>query len=253
MCRLRAAPIPRIRISGIPLVLLLAFFLKGSATPEQETSQDTVIPPRVEMLGVGLREHEWPEVHSGEKWWGLYETEPGFYELIQTTITVAEQFDACLDAHVPHILIDQEKAPLFMVRGLSRFSAGPVKTASRYRRLMPGEAFHAYHFRPHYDVVFALGNVVGPRHPIVKDYTINVREQLRSDGLVQEVIRIPETSVEEEFPVVVWIGDLDRDGRMDLLIDAQPYPGGPLILFLSSLAEEGEIVGKAAELIHRSC
>lgn len=238
----------------LTLTLFFAFLLRGSAWSEQQMSQDTAIPSStVEMLGVGRCEPEWPQVHSGEKWWGLYETEPGFFELILTTITVEDQFDACMNAHIPHILIDQEKNPMFMVRGLDRFSGGPVKTSSKYRCLMPGEVIYERLFHPHSATLFALGNVVGPQHPTVKGYTINVRDGYFREGHVQEILRIPETSFQEEFPVIRWIGDLDRDGRLDILIDAQPYPGGPMILFLSSLADEGEIVGKAAELIHRSC
>ncbi|MEH6459845.1 hypothetical protein [Chitinimonas sp. JJ19] len=41
-----------------------------------------------------------------------------------------------------------------------------------------------------------------------------------------------------------WAGDLDGDGRLDLLLD-QDQARGKLVLYLSSLAQAGELVGEA--------
>lgn len=246
-------------VANICLMLMFAPFLTCATAEEAQKEQEESAAPQIEMLGVGFREPEWPDAKSGEKWWGLFETDDGKYELVETTISVSERTDDCTDESIPFISIKDKRYPLFLARGSNRFKTGCVDTVplpkgvDGYPRLLPGEQYHVNQCRPFYDVLFALGNVVGPRYPRVKDYTLNIREQMREDGIVQELLHVPDTDTEEPFPTINWIGDLDRDGRMDLLVDAQPYPGGPLVLFLSSFAEKGEILHKVAELMRRSC
>jgi hypothetical protein len=52
-----------------------------------------------------------------------------------------------------------------------------------------------------------------------------------------------QTSVKPE-EYLVWAGDLDGDGKLDLIIEFD-YHGTNRVLFLSTLAKEGELVGRA--------
>jgi hypothetical protein len=55
-------------------------------------------------------------------------------------------------------------------------------------------------------------------------------------------------------PEVFFAGDLDHDGRLDLMIDiAKHYNAWHPALFLSSAAEEGALVGRVAELMTTGC
>lgn len=46
----------------------------------------------------------------------------------------------------------------------------------------------------------------------------------------------------------MWAGDLERDGKVDVLVDVREHESNRhYILYLSSAAKEGELVGKAAE------
>jgi hypothetical protein len=46
---------------------------------------------------------------------------------------------------------------------------------------------------------------------------------------------------------IQWAGDLDRDGRLDLLVTfSEKYSYHPLVLLLSSAARRGDLVGEAA-------
>lgn len=255
-----SAPLPEDRPAEQPsgfgryvALLTVAALLTGWPMP-LGTALDEATPEstRIEMLGTHFTYPEWPEAHSGEKWWGLYETTEGEYALIETTITISEEYDACLDTQATFISIDQEKPPVFLVRGSDRFTAGPVNTVAGYTRLLPGDSKECmFKESSQRFQILALGTAVWQKYPRINDYTINI---LKNDGRIfQEVLRVPETSTAEEFPVIWWMGDLDRDGELDLLIDEQPYPGGTLILYLSSEAGVGEIVAKVAELVHASC
>lgn len=53
---------------------------------------------------------------------------------------------------------------------------------------------------------------------------------------------------------VIWAGDLDGDGKLDLLVDvSNHYNGGDTALYLSSKARNGELVGQAAKLQTVGC
>ena len=58
----------------------------------------------------------------------------------------------------------------------------------------------------------------------------------------------------DAWPHLRWAGDIDRDGRLDLLIDmTDHYNVSAPTLFLSTQAKDGELVGAAAELRSVGC
>jgi hypothetical protein len=60
--------------------------------------------------------------------------------------------------------------------------------------------------------------------------------------------------VDVGLPALRWAGDLDGDGKLDLLIDVSAHPAETqLELFLSSHAAPGELVGRAATLSKTNC
>jgi len=53
-------------------------------------------------------------------------------------------------------------------------------------------------------------------------------------------------------PALLWAGDVDRDGRLDLLLDlSDRYDLGATSLFLSTAAGAGELAGRAVTLTKR--
>lgn len=54
-------------------------------------------------------------------------------------------------------------------------------------------------------------------------------------------------------PYVEWVGDLDRDGRLDVLLNEASDNVLHWSLFLSSKAKPGELAGKVAELVMTGC
>ena len=52
---------------------------------------------------------------------------------------------------------------------------------------------------------------------------------------------------DDAYPRVIWAGDLDRDGKIDLFMNsARHYQIIEYTLFLSSAAKDEEIVGQVA-------
>jgi hypothetical protein len=89
-----------------------------------------------------------------------------------------------------------------------------------------------------------------------KRYTVRLerlREDLTdahvvlSDGMVRQVLYSTESFVDDPHFFVEWAGDLDRDGRLDLVVNlSRKYSVHPHRLLLSSKATKSELVGEAA-------
>ena len=68
-----------------------------------------------------------------------------------------------------------------------------------------------------------------------------------SEGGRRQVLYSAEGFVDEPHYEVVWAGDLDRDGQLDLIVNLhRKYSWHPYRLLLSSLRSNGQLVGDAA-------
>jgi hypothetical protein len=71
-----------------------------------------------------------------------------------------------------------------------------------------------------------------------------------SDGTATQVLYATDGFVDEPHYEVEWAGDLDRDGRLDLVVNlSRKYSIHPHRLLLSSKARRGELVGEAAVFV----
>jgi hypothetical protein len=68
-----------------------------------------------------------------------------------------------------------------------------------------------------------------------------------SHGLVsQELFSLPEGG-NDPYITILWIGDIDGDGKPDLYLNTSwHYNVSHKVLWLSSLAHQGQLVGVAA-------
>jgi hypothetical protein len=122
---------------------------------------------------------------------------------------------------------------IFVVRGLKTFSPGPIQWAriinKRPTRSTP--------------VIMAAGG---------RKYTLKLKSidggtnEVLSDGSNEQII-VELLEDDANAPEVIWAGDLDRDGRLDFLIDAGEQAGWmvppSLVLLLSSA--NAEVAGTA--------
>ena len=76
---------------------------------------------------------------------------------------------------------------------------------------------------------------------------------LRHGSVSQVIYRMPEF-VDEGHLQLAFAGDLDGDGKLDLIMSNSPkYSYYPLTLYLSTAAKPGELVGEAAQADRYSC
>lgn len=205
---------------------------------------------------------ELADVEAGP-WMGLYRTATG-YHLAPTELAL-EPFRDAGAGDGPHertgisvSATSTREQPLFLVQGGTSWEAGPVQTAlGEGGLLQPGERLGLDRGAGDADLVVAYGSVqadvIDPSTPIYEDYRLQLVAV--DDG---RPVRTQELAWSEAFdlsrvPSLWFAGDLDRDGRLDLVLDLAPEEGEELVLFLSSAAAPGELVAEVAWRRNTGC
>ena len=232
------------------LVLGISFLLVYGAVNavqgEVESRETSVLAalrqPEVRILQVGEFFCE-ITAEPNKVWLGLYPTKSG-HNLMPTTVRVDAFYDPAIgdDEDVTgatRVSVPGQNAPLFLIKGLDSLKAGMVKTLFSGR--LPLER----------SLEFTLDNE--------STYTIAAFEGLESNsGSVDyrvELVKGSRSQVICSFDrsdaavtYLLWAGDLDRDGQLDMLIDTVcDYNASGPMLFLSSLAEDGDLLQMVAQ------
>ncbi len=198
----------------------------------------------VQLLIPGKYSYAVTNAKSGEEWFGLYELTDGYF-LVKTHITVAKpkQNDS---PDAKEISTDQKENARFLVNGLLSLSEGFVKTV--YSGVFPLEINKALNFtfnRTNYNIV-AKGQQTGED---IQNYELGIYK----DQNYQRIVLRPKTIL-EGLPIVLWVGDLDRDNMPDVLIDMKDKSNiSEPTLFLSSAAGKGEIIHRVAYFESGGC
>jgi len=219
----------------------------------------------IEILLTGTWHGDEVTVEPGPDWWGIFPEGDGFtLQLAPVTMTLEE--DGIVDEPGAmtgkKVTVPQEAVPVLLVRGLANPQQGPVAIADSQvfgGFVYPGQvqylALPEPNSRPSLRLT-ALG-VAREREEFpdvaVYDYSLRLYAGSGASTVTQNIVRIPELDGDGR-PHLVWAGDLDRDGRIDLVFNlTDHYNVSHMALFLSSAAKEGEFVGKVAEWITTGC
>ncbi|MCZ6680381.1 MAG: hypothetical protein O7E52_24385 [Candidatus Poribacteria bacterium] len=234
--------------TSIPLTKLAVVSPSEEMAPrlpsESEPSKSS--QPEVQMLMAGEFHCGDISAQSGDIWFGLYPTQDG-YELIPAPITVEAIYDPIVDGEGEmtgkKVSVVGTTEPLFLVKGLKTLKRGPVKT------LLPGSAGLA----PGKSANFTFDNRV--RYHLAafgeKDNSSGFKnyELELFQGESSQII-LSYRSTNDAVPYLLWAGDLDRDGQLDLLIDAtNHYALSAPTLFLSSAAQDNRLLAQVAALM----
>lgn len=189
------------------------------------------VPGRGEILFTGSFHGDEVKARSGETWLCLMATETGD-ELKTCTVDVKTVFDPIMDENTGReVSIRDGGEAMLLVRNIHGLKPGPVRT------FFSG----TWSLRPE-NGSLGLGSEMqlemgreGVWHTV----------EFRAGSTRKQVLWRNEY-VGDGSPLLHWAGDLDRDGKLDLLIDVTDHDNlSRRALFLSSLAKEGELVGLA--------
>jgi len=220
---------------------------------------------------------EWPgqgiSAESGTDWWGIFPDGDGF-TLQHAPVTITLVHDSMMDREREmtgrKVTIPQESTPVLLIKGLKEPAEGPILSATlepldwpseqstRLRQnafLFPGQS-HRLTLPTDKVRLTAVGTAhedPESRYVYLENYQINMYRGEDEKAVSQALTTIPRMGDLGE-PYLIWAGDIDRDGKIDLIYDlTDHYIKTHLALFLSSAAKEGELVGLVAEWKWSSC
>jgi hypothetical protein len=189
------------------------------------------------------------QVHyaSGENWFGLFRSTQG-YKLCLTKITVKKistPFDEGDEPGGVAVTVDRKGQPIFLVRGSNCFRSGPINTLLHDNLfLYPAQDISLSLEKRHYNLM-AFGSTNDEGH--ILSYGLRLWDsQLRTYQTIAQINNPGWETIQNSFNIL-WAGDLDTDGRLDLFLNlSEHYAEKAYALFLSSFADEGSLLKKVA-------
>ncbi|MCB9189926.1 MAG: hypothetical protein H6600_08855 [Flavobacteriales bacterium] len=89
-------------------------------------------------------------------------------------------------------------------------------------------------------------------YPGFNDYHLYLKQWNDNNEMIQEILHIE--YFDDAMITFYFIGDLDQDGKIDLLInESYKYSFGNPVLYLSSKARKGELVRRIGQIFLSSC
>lgn len=193
---------------------------------------------------------------SGETWFGLF-NENGENVLRTTKIKVKTTKEENLVWK--EISVSDKKNPIFLLKDKKKLKTGKVKTLYREKTWRENDDYNdAATVKDGFNKKFYFGDI---------EYTLRVERGVstKQESLLVLLLETANTSqivhfvyyMEEADYVgnLYWVGDLDRDGKLDLFMDFYGYEKGGYSsgLFLSSEAEKGKLVKKSEYFMLGGC
>ena len=213
------------------------------------------VEAKIQLLQIGTFHGDEVSAKSGEVWLGLYSTPEG-YSLIPSRLTVETIYDPVVDSPGEKtgkvVTVDEEAHPLFLIKGLETYQSESIKTVSTEQEILsPGKSLDLRlgNQNEHHLTAYGEGNIGPNGFTSLDNYSL----ELSKGQLSQELLTYDSTN--GAIPNLLWVGDLDGDNQLDLLINATPHYAiySAPMLFLSSMAKDGNLVQKVAIFIATGC
>jgi len=208
--------------------------------------------PAVELLETGVFHGGEVAAQNGERWTGLYKTPRGF-AWRATPITIRRVEDPIGDqpGAKTGIQVGATGSPLFLVKGLTGLIGRAVRPAQHEEGGMPLPVGPLRLECPGGCGVSRLtltGRVTSSDAAAKPSQLI-----LESGGVSQVLYEWPE-GLNDQHCELVWAGDLDGDGRLDLLMVLSGHDNVmERTLFLSSKRPRNKLVERVAVFSTKGC
>ena len=211
---------------------------------------------RAQLLEPGEFHGDEVKARSGEKWLGLHVSDHGSL-LLPYRIKVEAVHDPIVDDDEAQktgkaVSVDLPLQPSFLVKGAIGLKEGPIITVVDGDRPLEGVSPLSVRIGEHTYTLKIVGDKANEK---CSEQTLpeNARLVLVFGDSSQVLYSLEECGDDAGWSLL-WAGDLDRDGKLDLYVDVtQHYNVSERKLFLSALAAEGKLVKEVAELVTTGC
>jgi hypothetical protein len=240
-----------VRLSNVASLSLLLIVCAMSNIQAQCTDMS--------ILHTGLFHSREVSPTQAGQWLGLCQTPKG-WELRQVDVKIERRADIIVgdDRDDPakwtgwKIAVDNDVEPLFLVRGIPDANLGFVESLFVGKTMvMPGSPLVLGQGESHAQLS-ARGKRSNDKYNSygILDYIL----VLYSGGRSQELVSVKGADPGEDSIEVLWVGDLDADGKLDLLLDTgNHYNVTEYSLYLSSCAQKDELVRCVARFRSVGC
>lgn len=173
------------------------------------------------------------------------------YSLKKMKINVDSCYDVIVDKKGEttgkQVTTEKLEEPIILIHGLKNIQEGEILSVEFKKSfLYPGERMSIK-----YNGDWISLSAYGTANPdeIIRDYML----QVSSKNIEKQVLAVSDGFDDTTFKFQ-WAGDIDGDGILDLIMDlSDHYNKSRLTLFLSSMAEDGELFKRVAEFKNVGC
>ena len=235
-----------------------------------ESDKDDFSRYRIKLLETGEGFHgSEVEAKSGEIWSGLFREKDG-YVVRPVKIKIRRVFDEYLDEEKnaktgKDIIVNGKNQPVFLLKNAGEVKAGKVTTLfqgltwkdvfeDEDSALPPEEMLTT--LKKDFSKQFEMG---GKKYDLKVIEAKNFRNEkifalTLESGNLRQVIHTMKADPNFDLGHLYWVGDLDRDGKPDFYFDLfEHYNVMNRVLYLSSFAQDGELISTAAYFWTTGC
>jgi hypothetical protein len=220
----------------LSFILLLSFVTVAFQTRDQSES------PAVRIFFTGAFRSRAVTVKSGEEWFGLFPTQSGF-ELSRVTIKVEHVVAVAADTKVS---VNKPGEPILLIKGLANLAEGPIKTVFWGNIFL--EPGHGLGLKLtdniRYGLIASGTTKTEETGKHIINYAIKLIYNTRTAINIRSQELVHRKGIDMDSPPkILWAGDLDRDEKLDLLMDLPDhYIVRQPTLFLSSMAKKDQLL-----------
>jgi len=237
--------------------LILTGFIMPANTKDIIPEKDPLILPISEYTGTdilipsGYRGSE-PSDFEGmmsQDWYDFYyDAETNQYRMEKASIIAQKHYDDCLQDSTTWVYSERES--ILLIYGVEP-SKKPIKSILIEKQHVWPQKSYTFGFNNKKYTLRGDGFTIkeekawmdGYDEPEQWDEVINYKLYLSEDSTKGEQLIIAMPDFNYTFVKIVWIGDMDGDGKPDFIFDVSPeYEYKRMVLFLSSIAGGNEIV-----------
>lgn len=209
---------------------------------------DSLLTAKVLMVGT-FHGDEVDENAAKQKWFGLFKNKTGCY-LAETSLLTKRVFDAIVDENENsktgwQVETTNKDTAIILVAKLNYLSPHNFKAAELQKNtIYPGESIEINYLGNTYKL-FATGTknkIEGSEDSFtVEDYQLFVSVEI--NGVSKKNVLVAEKSFDDQMTSIIFAGDIDGDGILDLIIDTtNHYNVSRPTLYLSKSATTNDVV-----------